>query len=105
MHLQYGSMREKYALELLDNHVFSQAFANKVQLQTYISRETIIKRAEAPDSTDSTITRISLDERTLGKGGFLGLIGAQIGKFFLLDGGIRVPTADPATMPQHRALL
>jgi predicted acylesterase/phospholipase RssA/outer membrane protein assembly factor BamA len=90
LHLQYGSMREKYALEILDNHIYSQGFANKVLLQTYISRESIIKREEAPDSLDSTITRISLDERTLGKGGFLGLIGAQIGKFFMLDGGIRI---------------
>jgi predicted acylesterase/phospholipase RssA len=90
LHLQYGLMREKYALELLDNHVFSQAFANKVQLQTYISRESIIKREEAPDSADSTITRITLDEQTLSKGGFLGLVGGQIGKFFMLDGGIRI---------------
>jgi predicted acylesterase/phospholipase RssA len=90
LHLQYGPMREKYALEIIDNHVYSQAFANKVQVQTYLSRESIIKRTEAPDSTDSTITRITLDERTLGKGGFLGLLGVQIGKFMMLDGGIRI---------------
>jgi outer membrane protein assembly factor BamA len=90
LHLQYGPMREKYAFEILDNHVFSRAFANKVQLQTYISRESILKRAEAPDSTDSTITRITLDERTLGKAGFLGLLGVQVGKFIMLDGGIRI---------------
>ncbi len=90
LHLQYGPVREKYSLELLDNHVFSQAFANKIQLQGYISRENIIKREETPDSTDSTITHITLDEQTLGKGGFLGLVGAQIGKFLMLDGGIRI---------------
>jgi predicted acylesterase/phospholipase RssA len=90
LHLQYGPVREKYSLELLDNHVFSQAFANKIQMQGYISRENILKREEAPDLTDSTITHITLDEQTLGKGGFLGLVGAQIGKFLMLDGGIRI---------------
>jgi predicted acylesterase/phospholipase RssA len=94
LHLQYGSMREKYALELLDNHAFSQAFANKIQLQTYISRESIIQRKDTlvTDSLNpsSTFTRISLDEQTLGKLGFLGLVGAQVGKFLMLDGGLRV---------------
>jgi len=90
LHLQYGLMREKYAIELLDNHVFSRAFANKIQAQVYLSRESIIKRTEAPDSTDSTITQVTLDEQTLGKGGVLGLVGLQLGKTAMLDGGIRV---------------
>jgi predicted acylesterase/phospholipase RssA len=92
LHLQYGSMREKYALELLDNHVFSQAFANKVLVQGYISRENIIERKQAalPDSLDSTITQISLEEQTLDKVGVLGLLGLQVGKSLMLDGGIRI---------------
>jgi predicted acylesterase/phospholipase RssA len=89
LHLQYGTMREKYAIELLNNHFFSSFFANKVQFEGYITRERIVTRTEYPN-IDSTITLVKLDEQTLGKAGFLALLGAQIGKFSMLDGGIRL---------------
>ena len=94
LHLQYGLMREKYAFELLNNHFFSSFIANKIQLEAYISRERIMTRTEYPDPVDSTITRVKLDEQTLGRVGFLALLGAQVGKFSMLDGGIRVERYD-----------
>jgi predicted acylesterase/phospholipase RssA len=90
LHLQYGLMREKYAFELVDNHVISQEFANRIQAQVYLSRESIIKRTETPDSSGSGITQVTLDQQTLGKGGALGLAGIQLGKSMMLDGGIRI---------------
>jgi predicted acylesterase/phospholipase RssA len=90
LHIQYGLMREKYALELLGNHVFSPAFANMAQVQGYLSREEVVERQEYADSVDSILTHVKLEEQTLGREGVLALIGMQLGKFFMLEGGIRV---------------
>jgi len=89
-HIQYGLMRDKYSFELSNNHVFSKAFANTIQAQTYISSERIVKRDESVDPVDSNVTHLILDEQTLSKVGFLALAGAQVGKFAMLDGGIRI---------------
>ncbi len=89
-HFQYGLMREKYSFELSNNHVFSKAFANSIQAQTYISLERIVKRKESLDPTDSLVTRLTLDEQTLSKVGILAMAGAQVGKFAMLDGGVRI---------------
>jgi predicted acylesterase/phospholipase RssA len=89
LHLQYGSLREKYALELLSNHIFSSAFANMVQLQGYIARERVVTRTEYADSLDSILTHVHLEEQTLQKTGLMGIAGVQLGKYFMLEGGIR----------------
>lgn len=89
LHLQYGPLREKYALELLGNHIFSSAFANMGQIQGYIVRERVATRTEYPDSLDSTLTHVRLEEQTLEKTGIMGIAGVQLGKFFMLEGGAR----------------
>jgi predicted acylesterase/phospholipase RssA len=91
LHLQYGLVREKYALEVLSNHIFSSAFANMLQVQGYVSRERITSRDEYPDTLNSIpFTHVSLEEQTLSRAGILALAGVQLGKFFMLDGGIRL---------------
>jgi predicted acylesterase/phospholipase RssA/outer membrane translocation and assembly module TamA len=90
LYLQYGLLREKYALEILSNHVFSNAFANLLKVQGYIARESVTKRSERLDTLDSTLTHIQIEEQTLSKAGILGVAGIQLGKFFMLDGGIRL---------------
>ncbi|HUI93919.1 MAG TPA: patatin-like phospholipase family protein [Chitinivibrionales bacterium] len=89
LHLQYGSMREKYAFELLENHIFSSAIANMVQVQGYLARERVVTRSEYADSLDSILTHVKLEEQTLQKLGVMGIAGVQLGKFFMLEGGIR----------------
>jgi predicted acylesterase/phospholipase RssA len=89
LHLQYGSLREKYALDLLSNHIFSSAFANIVQVQGYLARERVVTRSTSADSLDSILTHVHLEEQTLEKTGIMGIAGVQLGKFFMLEGGIR----------------
>jgi predicted acylesterase/phospholipase RssA len=89
LHIQYGLLREKYALALQQSHVFSSAFANMVQVQGYISREGVVTRNEYRDTLDSTITRVKLDEQTLVRGGVLALVGMQLDRFLMLEGGVR----------------
>ena len=92
LHLQYGLRREKYAFELLDNHLFSSSMAQKLQLQAYLSREIIRKETDYRDTTDTTGTqyRRTIDEQGLRKVGLLFLAGTQIGKFAMLDYGIKL---------------
>jgi|WetSurMetagenome_2_1015567.scaffolds.fasta_scaffold02997_4 predicted acylesterase/phospholipase RssA len=89
LHLQYGLLREKYALALEQSHVFSSAFANMAQVKGYISRERIVTRQEIKDTADSILTHVKLDEQTLVKAGGLALVGLQLGRFLMLEGGIR----------------
>jgi predicted acylesterase/phospholipase RssA len=89
LHLQYGPLREKYALDLVSNHIFSSAFANMVQIQGYIARERVATRTQYADSLDSILTHVRLEEQTLEKTGIMGIAGVQLGKFFMLEGGIR----------------
>lgn len=89
LYAQYGPLREKYALAFEQSHVFSSAFANMAQVQAYISREGVVTRTEYQDSLDSTISRVKLEEQTLSRGGVLALVGMQLGRFMMLEGGIR----------------
>jgi len=89
--LQYGTTREKYALEISGNHVFTPVFANNTHVQFYVSRERIVTRILSADSTgNSPIVHETLEEQNLRKAGALGLIGIQIGRFAMLDGGLRI---------------
>ncbi len=92
MHLQYGPLREKYALELQTNRYLSRNWANNITLQNYISRERIRNRDERVDTLpDSTlVNQIYYDELTLLKAGALAKIGTQIGRFTMVDGGLRL---------------
>ncbi|MBD3392833.1 MAG: BamA/TamA family outer membrane protein [Chitinivibrionales bacterium] len=94
LHIQYGLRREKYAFTLQGSQLFSSKLANSIQVQTYVSRETISKDTtwEEVDPLDSTLieTRVRRSELTLRKAGVLGRLGTQIGRVAMLDGGIRI---------------
>jgi predicted acylesterase/phospholipase RssA len=91
-HLQYGLRREKYAFELMGNNIFSSTLAQKLQFQAYISREIIRKETETRDTSDTSriLYKKSIDEEGLRKAGLMLLVGTEIGKFALIDGGIKL---------------
>jgi predicted acylesterase/phospholipase RssA len=92
LHLQYGLRREKYAFELLGNNTSSSMIAQKLQFQAYISKEIIRKEKEVRDTSDTSgiLFKKSIDEEGLGKAGLMVLAGTEIGKFALIDGGIKI---------------
>lgn len=91
MHLQYGTIREKYALEWKLNSPFSRNWANYISFQSYVSRERIRDREEYTDTLadSSIVNHIYYDELSLRKTGLLAKLGTQIGRVAMLDGGIR----------------
>jgi outer membrane protein assembly factor BamA len=44
LHIHLGMRREKYALEFMDNQLFTSNFANTINLQFFSSKERIIQR-------------------------------------------------------------
>ncbi|HAJ80009.1 MAG TPA: hypothetical protein DCO75_09590, partial [Fibrobacteres bacterium] len=58
----------------------------------YISREIIRKESESRDTTDTTgiLYKTTIDEQSLRKAGIMFVAGVQIGRFAMLDGGIRI---------------
>jgi predicted acylesterase/phospholipase RssA len=91
LHLQYGLRREKYALEFQSNHFLTANFANSVKLQTYLSTERIFADTVIVDSVagepDTTLWH---KEKSLRKGGVLGLLGIQLGRTAMLSSGIHL---------------
>ncbi len=96
LHLQYGLRREKYAFSLHGSQLFSSRLANSIVVQTYVSRESVVKKVEyevyvdSTDTTEGTETRTQHSELTLRKAGILGRLGTQIGRVAMLDGGVRI---------------
>ncbi|MBD3346754.1 MAG: BamA/TamA family outer membrane protein [Chitinivibrionales bacterium] len=90
LHLQYGLRREKYAFELSGNRPFLRKMANMVKLQLYISREKIRETAVEQISDTTVFDTFHLQEQTLRKAGVIGLIGANVGNFAMIEGGIRI---------------
>jgi len=88
--LQYGSLRERYSFEILNNHIYSSQIANKLLLQAYISQEKVRSRTEIPDTLDSILVHVRLEEQTLEKTGLMGVTGLQLGKYFMIEGGLRL---------------
>jgi predicted acylesterase/phospholipase RssA/outer membrane translocation and assembly module TamA len=100
LHLQYGLKREKYAFELAGSPLFSADWANNIRFQGYIARERISKDSIVyRESTyfdtlshDSALQKDTLyehDEMTLRKAGVLAMVGTQIGRSAMIDGGVR----------------
>lgn len=91
LHLQYGLRREKYALEFQNNHFLTANFANSAKFQTYLSTERIFADTIIVDSVagepDTTLWH---KEKTLRKGGMLGLVGIQLGRAAMLSSGIHL---------------
>jgi hypothetical protein len=92
LHGQYGPRREKYAFELLGNNISSPLLAQKLQFQAYISKEIIRKESVTRDSSDTTGIqyKTSIDEEGLRKAGLMLLVGTEIGKTAMIDGGIKI---------------
>ena len=90
MHIQYGLRREKYTLELSDNHLFTRNFATNLQFQLYSSKEKIREVDSILTDSVRMISTATLHEQTLRKAGLLFMAGTQIGRFSLLNGGIRL---------------
>jgi predicted acylesterase/phospholipase RssA len=92
LHVQYGPRREKYAFELFGNNISSSLLAQKLQFQAYISREIIRKEKETRDSLDTTGIqyKTSINEEGLRKAGVMFLVGTEIGKTAMIDGGIKI---------------
>jgi predicted acylesterase/phospholipase RssA len=87
LHLQYGLRREKYAVELMGTHLFSSWIAQKVQFQAYVSKEAIVTQTDS--LIDNTVEVTNITEQGLRKTGLMLLAGTQLGKFSMLEGGIR----------------
>lgn len=101
LHLQYGLRREKYSIEFQGSPLFTAYWANNIRVQGYISRERISKDSiqyretqyfdtTLQDSAFRTDTLYEYDEMTLRKAGVLFLIGMQIGRIAMVDGGLRM---------------
>ena len=91
LHLQYGLRREKYALEFQSNHFMTPNFANSAKVQTYLSTERIFADTTMVDTaTGIPDTTLWHKEKTLRKGGVLGLLGIQIGRSTMLSSGIHL---------------
>ncbi len=90
MHLHYGLRREKYTFELHSNQLFSRNFANVIQMQLYSSKEKIQQIDTTISDSATMVSTTSLTERTLRKTGISMYFGAQLGRFSLLSGGIRL---------------
>jgi predicted acylesterase/phospholipase RssA/outer membrane translocation and assembly module TamA len=101
LHLQYGLRREKYAVELAGSPLFSADWANNIKIQAYIAREKITKDSinlhpvtvfdsSIEDSVPGVDTIYEHDEMTLRKAGILAMVGTQIGRSTMVDGGLRL---------------
>lgn len=89
LHLHYGLRREKYTVEVHSNQFFSRNFTNNIQMQIYSSKEKIQEVVTTIGDSTTMISTTSLMEHTLRKTGFSLYLGAQLGRFTLLSGGMR----------------
>ncbi|MDD5674601.1 MAG: patatin-like phospholipase family protein [Chitinivibrionales bacterium] len=83
-YIQYGLRREKYALDFSANHLFSRMIATTLEAQGYIAQELLVRRIDKPDSQT-----YELSEQSLRKAGVMLLLGTQVGKFSMIEAGIR----------------
>jgi len=96
MHIQYGPIREKYAFEIESNQLFTPNWAQNIRFQTYIAREKSFSKDTTfkiyPNYPDSTYFEMvnNIESVTLRKAGLTLLMGIQLGKFSMLEGGVRI---------------
>jgi len=94
LHLQYGARKEKYALGLATNFLFTQNWALSYNAQIFTGRERMYNREAyprekvSPDFTppDSIVIR----DEVLGKGGVAFVVGSQIGKSVSVEAGAKL---------------
>ncbi len=95
-HFQFGMLREKYAVELHSNQSFTPWWASGLRVQGYISRERVvtldtlyeIRRQNIDTTLTETIERYN--EKSLRKAGIRFMLGTQLARVLMLDGGVRV---------------
>lgn len=93
LHLQYGLRREKYTLEIINNHLFSRNFAYNLQMRLYSSKEKIQEIVEIDTFSSDSVSSIettSLRLHTLRKSGLNFSLGTQLGRFTMLNAGMRL---------------
>jgi predicted acylesterase/phospholipase RssA len=88
LHLQYGMRKEKYAIDLMSNLLFTSNWAGNWHLQFFAARERIYSREVLPQDDGPAL--VVIDDVVLGKSGLSLTIGSQIGKFVSIEGGGKV---------------
>jgi predicted acylesterase/phospholipase RssA len=94
LHMQYGARKEKYAIGLATNFLFTQNWALSYNAQIFTGRERIynrdvyVREPTAPDLTPLPDSIVISDE-VLGKGGIAFVVGSQIGKSVSVEAGAK----------------
>lgn len=99
LHLQYGRIREKYALDLTSRRPFNTKFAGFASIGGFISKERIIQDSTYTDPSDSTNNTIikSYDEKALTKFGSKFTLGSQISRVLAIDFGVKIEKLQTTT--------
>ena len=97
LHLQYGSKKTKYALDLSTNLLIASNWATNWRLQIFTASERLYNREIIPPDPDAPETRssaasIAITEDILGKSGVSLIAGGQLGKFVSLEFGAKMET-------------
>jgi len=103
LHIQYGSKKEKYSLDISTNLIIVSNWAANVRLEAFTARERIYTRERSeenfapPDSgaLSSEYTgaaTFDITEDVLGKSGVSLIAGSQFGKFISLEFGAKMET-------------
>jgi predicted acylesterase/phospholipase RssA/outer membrane translocation and assembly module TamA len=90
LHLQYGLRREKYAIDMVANQPFTRFLVSTVRLQGYIARELLRREEIMEPESDTVEAQFTLQEMSVRKAGVIALIGTEIGRAALLQGGARI---------------
>ena len=92
LHLQYGSRKAKYALDLSTNLLLVSDWSTNLRLQVFTASERLYSRV--PDSNaqrSSTVINL-ITEDVLGKNGVSLIAGSQFGRFVSLEFGAKMET-------------
>jgi outer membrane protein assembly factor BamA len=94
LHLQYGARKEKYAIGLATNFLFTQNWALSYNAQIFTGRERIYNREAYPREPSAPDTplpdSIVISDEVLGKGGVAFVVGSQIGKSVSVEAGAKL---------------
>jgi len=89
LHLQYGSRKEKYAMNLSTDILLTQNLAINCNTQVFTAREQIYSRE--PDTTNPEKSYLrKIRDDVLGKSGVAFVVGSQIGKSVSLEAGAKL---------------
>jgi NTE family protein len=97
LHLQYGSKKTKYALDLSTNLLIASNWATNLRLQLFTASERLYSRETIPPDTGASgnqgsTASIVITEDVLGKSGVSLIAGSQFGKFVSVEFGAKMET-------------